>query len=212
MSVADVAARAREAVREGDRFLAWRLDPASKKIYLERRFLKDQSALTRRRERRAITTEEFDLDLGLLRKRRDRDLEDPALARAAQWYRDAHALFSPPENRWTRRARLFGPALRQTLREESPLRELVLPDTLLGDEPGETPDYRLVYSLRDPAEAGRLFLGLRKAGMDVRLGENPAAPAGGARAILVREADFWNTHAWIKSAAQIEGPLLVQSP
>jgi hypothetical protein len=126
---------------------------AEREKAVEKAFLDGVAALDRRRS----SPPEREIELEVLRKRWEEDRLRSPWTEAYHAWKDVYDLYSPPETRWSRRARLMAPAARQKWREEWTARGLPFAESLLDLEPGEDGGYRLLVSTRDGREASEML-------------------------------------------------------
>ena len=101
----DVLLRARSAYLEGEKYMAWHLDPGLKKAFYAESHRKARAELEREKAAGRLEETEFRQRLELEDFRRDDAVAESSLKYAYHWYKTAYELFSPPESRWTRLSR-----------------------------------------------------------------------------------------------------------
>ncbi|HRY28613.1 MAG TPA: hypothetical protein P5079_01100 [Elusimicrobiota bacterium] len=198
----DVQARAREAYRQGETSLRWAQNPDEKKQFYEEKFLREKKKLDRRREKAEISQEDYDQDLEVLKFDRDQVVGESSLKYAYQWFKDTYELFSPPESKWVRRARLMAPAAKERWREELRAKNIPFEEYMLDLEIGEEPGTLMVYSTRGRKESERAAELLRSKGIEPKVYDAPAhgrLPQEGLK-ILVPRDKFWEAHEILKAA------------
>ncbi len=100
LAYADVAWRARSAYLEGEKYMAWSLDPALKRAALQAEFAGRERALRDEAAAGKLSGAELEQRAALLRFDFNERLQESSLKYAVAWYRTAVELFSPPESRW----------------------------------------------------------------------------------------------------------------
>ncbi|OGR83856.1 MAG: hypothetical protein A2636_06740 [Elusimicrobia bacterium RIFCSPHIGHO2_01_FULL_64_10] len=118
MVAADVVLRAREAYREGEKYMRWHEHPDQKESELRKEFERGKSALDRKLAAGKIPKERYDRELEILKFDLDRRREESAVKYAYVWYQTAYELFSPPESRWVKLSRAKAPAAKEKWKEE----------------------------------------------------------------------------------------------
>lgn len=121
----DVVSRSREAFQQAEMYMAWHQNPELKKKHFDERFEADKSALDKRLADREITENEYRQQLDALEFDRDFNVGESSLKYAYQWYKDTFELFSPPESKWVREARVRAPKTLELWKNE--LREQNIP-------------------------------------------------------------------------------------
>jgi hypothetical protein len=115
---ADTVLRARSALHEGERWLAWSDRPELKKAHFDAEFDARRAALDGDLASGVLSRDGYDKRLLLARFERDRAESDSALDHARVWFESAANLFSPPESRWSARARVLLAETRERRRRE----------------------------------------------------------------------------------------------
>ncbi len=206
----DTGARAREAYREADRYTAWTADPTKERRDADEDFRRGQARLAREKNAGRLSPGNFTLEMDLLRERHALTLRRPPSGLAAQWYQDTYRLFSPPENRWTRAARLMAPALKERWRRDVAARGLPTRTTYGDEEPGLAAEDRVVYSARRAAEADRARAILDFRGIPARTAADPRpAGAGDGFWVVVPSARFADAHAALRDGLVLSVPTIV---
>lgn len=103
--LADAAARARTAYREGEGWMLCGRDPAPCLARVRERYARDEASWRAQGAAGRVPQEELRQRLELLTLERELALAEDPLKHAVHWFRAAHELFSPPEWRWARLAR-----------------------------------------------------------------------------------------------------------
>jgi hypothetical protein len=201
MVFVDVMARAREAFREGARYERWHQNPEEKKAHFERKFLKEKALLDDRLAKGKITRDDYNEDLDVLSFDRDQAVSESSIKYAYQWYKDTYELFSPPESRWVRRARLLAPAAKELWREELRAKGIPFEEYMLDLESGEDAGTLSVFSTRSRRQADECLAALQGKGITTVLYDAPAhgrLPQEGFKIIVPRE-EFWEAHEAVKA-------------
>lgn len=102
---ADVVLRARSAYLEGEKWLAWDAHPELKKAHFDAELAERRKTFEAERAAGAVSAAEFDRKVGLATFERDQAVAESSLKYAYVWFQTAAELFTPPESRWTARAR-----------------------------------------------------------------------------------------------------------
>jgi hypothetical protein len=196
----DVRSRAREAFAEGQKYERWAAEPEEKKRFFERKFLKEKSALDERKEKGALSAEEYEQDLEVLQFDRDQAVSESSVKYAYQWYKDVYELFSPPESGWVRRARLLAPAAKERWRDELRAKGIPFEEYMLDLESGEDAGTLSVASTRSRREADRWREALKAQGVDAELYDAAAdgrLPQEGIKLLVPRDR-FWKANETLK--------------
>lgn len=106
MVYADLVLRARTAYIEGEKYMEWHRRPELKKAFLESEFSREKGRLDAERGAGRMPESEYRQRLELERFRADEAFSESSLKYAYHWYKTAFEIFSPPESRWVRLARL----------------------------------------------------------------------------------------------------------
>ena len=206
----DTGARAREAYREGERCAAWAMDPARQRADADEEFRRGQSRLAREKNAGRLSAGDFTLEMDLLRERHALTLSHPPAGLAAQWFQDTYRLFAPPENRWTRAARLMAPALKERWRRDVAARGLPTRTTYWDEEPGLATGERVVYSARRWKDADRARALLDFRGLPARVAADPRPAGAGDGVWVVVPADrFAAAHAALREELALGVPTIV---
>ncbi|MFA6317343.1 MAG: hypothetical protein WC943_07985 [Elusimicrobiota bacterium] len=105
-AVLDLRLRARSACLEGEKYLAWHREPALKAAHFDAVLAARSKSLESERRRGGLDDAAFSARLKLLKSERDQRVAESSLKYAHAWFQTAVELFAPPENRWTRLARV----------------------------------------------------------------------------------------------------------
>ena len=101
----DIVLRARSAYLEGEKWLSWEAHPERKKAHFDAEFAQRRKTFERERDGGRLTAAEFDKKVELAGFERDEAVAESSLKYAYVWFQTATELFTPPESRWTVRAR-----------------------------------------------------------------------------------------------------------
>jgi len=102
---ADAALRARSALLEGEKWLEWSRRPDLMRASLDAELEARLRRLQGERDAGRMADDDFQRRLALARFERDQALRRDARAYARVWFESAARLFTPPETRWSARAR-----------------------------------------------------------------------------------------------------------
>lgn len=108
----DVVMRAKEAVREGDKYMEWHRNPAQKAAHFENWYQAEVNKLEK------TPVEDYNQKVASLKFERDFNINESSLKYAYQWYKDAYELFSPPQSKWVKAARQKAPETLALWKEE----------------------------------------------------------------------------------------------
>ncbi len=125
---ADTLLRARAACREGERWLEQAEHPERRRAELDSELRLTLEGLDRARAEGRLDEATYARESGLARFRRDREAERSAYKIAYVWLDSAARLFTPPDNRWSRRARAELPRAREGWRRDRLSRGLPVED------------------------------------------------------------------------------------
>jgi hypothetical protein len=101
----DLAARARTAYLEGEKYMAWHAQPSLKRAHYDALLAADKVRLAREKAEGRLSMAELDQRFELLRAERDERVAESSAKYALRWFETAAGLFSPPETPGTRTAR-----------------------------------------------------------------------------------------------------------
>lgn len=128
---ADVVLRARSAYLEGEKWLAWDAHPELKKAHFDAELAERRKKLEAERASGALGAAEFDRKLGLATFERDQAVAESSLKYAYVWFQTAAELFTPPESRWTVRAREKMKTTREAWKRELDAKKIPYQDYML---------------------------------------------------------------------------------
>jgi len=114
----DVVSRARESYAEAEKYMDWSRNPEKKKAYFENKFEADKTKLDEELKKAKISEEDRRQSLDVLDFDKNFALEVSSLKYAYQWYKDTYELFSPPESKWVRLARVKAPQALELWKQE----------------------------------------------------------------------------------------------
>jgi hypothetical protein len=117
-SYADLVLRARSAYLEGRKYLEWNAHPDEKKAHFEAEFQARKKELESRRDAGTLSAADCDKQVELARFERDQAVAESSLKYAYVWFQTAADLFSPPESRWSRLARVEEAKTRELWKKE----------------------------------------------------------------------------------------------
>ncbi|MBI5623093.1 MAG: hypothetical protein HY924_04875 [Elusimicrobia bacterium] len=127
----DLWLRARSACLEGEKYLAWHRDPGRKAAHFDEVLAARTAELEASRRRGALSDADCAAKLVLLRRERDFRVEESSLKVAHAWFQTAVELFSPPESRWVRRARVRLAETRELWKKELDSKKVPYRDYML---------------------------------------------------------------------------------
>ncbi len=104
LAAADLALRARRACAEGEKYMLWHSDPASKRGFYEALLARRKSELLAERES-GLGEAQYRRKLALAEVEKEHAVSESSLKFAVRWFETCADLFSPPENPWVRRCR-----------------------------------------------------------------------------------------------------------
>ncbi|MBI5247508.1 MAG: hypothetical protein HY923_10020 [Elusimicrobia bacterium] len=105
MARVDLVLRARSAYLEGEKWSSWSARPELKKAHFDAELAAREAELSRELAAGRLERAAYERKTGLARFERDQAVAESSLKYAFVWYQTAAELFSPPENRWSIRAR-----------------------------------------------------------------------------------------------------------
>ncbi len=105
MARVDLVLRSRSAYLEGEKWMEWSRRPELKKQHFDAELAAREAELSRELAKGKLERAAYDRKTGLARFERDQAVAESSLKYAYVWYQTAAELFSPPENRWSVRAR-----------------------------------------------------------------------------------------------------------
>lgn len=114
----DVWFRAKHSYLEAEKYMEWAQHPDRKQASLEAEFSSSKEKLDRRHVRKEISDEDYQRKLDSLVFDKNFHLGESSLKYAYQWYKDTYELFSPPESRWVKEARVKAPQTLELWKQE----------------------------------------------------------------------------------------------
>lgn len=127
----DVVLRARSAYLEGEKWLSWSEHPELKKAHFDQVLEARKKELQAQRDAGKISDAELQRKAGLAAFERDQAVAESSLKYAYVWYQSAAELFTPPESRWTRRAREKMRTTRELWKKELDAKKVPYKDYML---------------------------------------------------------------------------------
>ena len=121
----DVVSRAKESYLQAEKYMEWHLNPSLKKDYFEKQFLSNKGKLDKALSKKEIPENDYKDKLDALTFDRDNNIQESSLKYAYQYYKDTYELFTPPESKWVKMARLKTPRALELWKQE--LREQKIP-------------------------------------------------------------------------------------
>lgn len=192
----DRFSRVRSLYRRADALELLARRPADRDRALEAAFLAGVDALDRRRP----APPQREAEVEVLRKRWEQERLRSAWADAYHAWRDVYDFYTPPEGRWTRRARLLAPAARQRWREEWTERGLPFQESLLDLVPGEDEGFRWLGTFPDKRELSQIMSLLA----DLEIPFRAVSPPGGTPGLAVPDTRFWEAHQALRPLAGLD--------
>jgi len=131
MAAVDVVLRARSAYNEGEKFLEWSRRPELKRAHLDAELAAREEELRKEREAGGLDDAALARKLALAKFERDQAVEESSLKYAYVWFQSAAELFTPPENRWSARARERMKETRELWKRELDAKKIPYQDYML---------------------------------------------------------------------------------
>ena len=131
MAAVDVVLRARSAYTEGEKWLEWSRKPELKRAHLDGELARREAELRRLREDGKLDDAALERKLALAKFERDQQLEESSIKYAYVWFQSAAELFTPPENRWSTRARERVRETRELWKKELDAKKIPYQDYML---------------------------------------------------------------------------------
>lgn len=126
----DVCSRAKESYLEGERYMEWAREPAKKKDFFEKKFQTEKNNLDRLLAQKKVSDDIYRQKLEALQFDREYLIGESSLKYAYQWYKDTHELFSPPESKWVKMARVKAPEALDLWKQELRDQKIPFEDTM----------------------------------------------------------------------------------
>jgi hypothetical protein len=114
----DLVSRAKESYLEGEKYLNWSAHPEQKKEFYDHMYAAEKIKLDELFAKKKITIEEYRQKSDALTFDKEFSLNESSLKYAYQWFKDTYELFSPPESKWVRMARIKAPEALSLWKEE----------------------------------------------------------------------------------------------
>lgn len=127
----DLILRSRSAYLEGEKWMEWNRRPELKAAHFDAELAAREGELTRQLAKGKIDRATFDRQSGLARFERDQAVAESSVKYAYVWFQTAAELFSPPENRWSVRARARMAEARALWKKELDARKIPYQDYML---------------------------------------------------------------------------------
>lgn len=131
MARVDLILRARSAYFEGEKWMEWSRKPELKKAHFDAELALREGELSRELLKGKLDRAAHARKAGLARFERDQAVAESSLKYAYVWYQTAAELFSPPENRWSVRARAKMTETRALWKKELDARKIPYQDYML---------------------------------------------------------------------------------
>jgi hypothetical protein len=127
---ADVILRARDAFSEGEKYMAWSRDPSKKAAAIDEVYQKGKSELDQQHNNKKMSDDDYAARLASLEFEKNFQLNESSLKYAYQWYKDTYELFSPPESKWVKEARIKAPEALALWKQELRAKNIPFDDSL----------------------------------------------------------------------------------
>jgi len=127
----DVVLRARSAYLEGEKWLSWDAHPELKKAHFDAELAARLKIIEADRAAGRLSQDEFVKKSGLATFERDQAVQESSLKYAYVWFQTAAELFTPPESRWTARAREKMKTTRELWKKELDAKKIPYQDDML---------------------------------------------------------------------------------
>ncbi len=127
----DVLSRSKASYLEAEKYMEWDRNPEKKKEYFDRQFEKEKAGLDSDLHNKKISPEEFKEKLEVFEFDRNFWRDESSLKYAYQWYKDTYELFSPPESKWVKLARIKAPEALNLWKQELREKKIPFQDTMV---------------------------------------------------------------------------------
>ena len=127
----DVVLRARSAYLEGEKWLAWDAHPDLKKSHFDAELAQHTKMFEAERVAGRLNDAELQKKVGLAKFERDQAVAESSLKYAYVWFQTSAELFTPPESRWTVRAREKMKTTRELWKKELDAKKIPYQDYML---------------------------------------------------------------------------------
>ena len=131
MAAVDVVLRARSAYNEGEKWLEWSRRPELKKAHFDAELAARETELGREAAAGRLDAAALERKRGLARFERDEAVAESSLKYAYVWFQSAAELFTPPESRWSARARARMAETRELWKKELDAKKIPYQDYML---------------------------------------------------------------------------------
>ena len=131
VAYADLWLRGRAAFLEGEKYLEWSRRPALRAVELNRLFALQETKLQEDYRSGRLTSSAVRQRLSVARFEAQESMKESPLKYACVWFKTAAELFSPPENRWTRRSRRELAVARGLWKKELDVKKIPYKDYML---------------------------------------------------------------------------------
>lgn len=131
MVYVDIWYRAKEAYEKGEKYWLWSEQPELKKKALEEKFQKEKAKLEEQLKKGKIDQKEYEKKIEILKYEEEREKEESAIKYAYFWYQTAVELFSPPESKWVKLARVKMNLAKEKWKEELRFKKIPFEDYML---------------------------------------------------------------------------------
>ncbi len=126
----DVVARAHESYNQAERYMQWAKDPVAKQKHFDDVYAAGRADIDHQLADKTIADKEYRRRLDALEFDRDFAMGESSLKYAYQWYKDTYELFSPPNSRWVREARVKAPQALEQWKQELRAQNIPFEDTM----------------------------------------------------------------------------------
>lgn len=127
----DVVLRSRSAFLQGEKYWRWYENPNEKQEALFDEFKKEKEKLDKSLSKDAITQEEYEKKIEIIKFNRDQKLNESSIKYAYVWYQTVIELFSPPESKWVKMARNKMPQAKELWKKELKEKNIPFEDYML---------------------------------------------------------------------------------
>ncbi len=126
----DVVSRAKESYAQAETYMEWSRNPEKKKQFFEKKFETSKAKLDKMLSEKKIPDDAYKEKLESLVFDRDFSINESSLKYAYQYYKDTYELFSPPESKWVKLARVKTPETLELWKQELRAQNIPFEDTM----------------------------------------------------------------------------------
>jgi hypothetical protein len=127
----DVVSRAKSAYLEGEKYWNWAEHPEQRAQAMEAQLTADKADLQTRLSKGKLSKDEYDRELELLQFDHEQQLKESSIKYAFVWYQTAADLFSPPESKWVKMARVKMPLAKERWKAELRAKKIPFEDYMI---------------------------------------------------------------------------------